>query len=52
MVAKLWKARILLKKGDKTAAITAAKEGIEDATDAKSDEYIRLNREVIEQADK
>ena len=52
MVAKLWKARVELKKGDKTAAITTAKEGVKAATDAKSDEYIRLNTEVIEQAEK
>jgi hypothetical protein len=52
MVAKLWKARVLLKKGDKTAAITTAKEGVKAATDAKSDEYVRLNTEVIEQAGK
>jgi len=52
MVAKLWKARVLSKKGDKTAAITTAKEGVKAATDAKSDEYIRLNTEVIEQAEK
>jgi len=52
MVAKLWKARVLLKKGDKTQAITTAKEGVKAATDAKSDEYIRLNTEVIEQAGK
>ncbi len=52
MVAKLWKARVLLKKGDKTAAITTAKEGVKAATDAKSDEYIRLNTEVIADAGK
>lgn len=50
MVAKLWKARVLLKKGDKTAAIATAREGIKAATDAKSDEYIRMNTEVIKQA--
>ncbi|HEV2480932.1 MAG TPA: DUF2911 domain-containing protein [Puia sp.] len=52
MVAELWKARVELKKGDKTAAIATAKEGVKAATDAKSDEYIRLNTEVIEQAGK
>ena len=52
MVAKLWKARVLLKKGDKSAAVTTAQEGVKAATDAKSDEYIRLNKEVIEQAGK
>jgi hypothetical protein len=52
MVAKLWKARILLKKGDKTAAATTAQEGVKAATEAKSDEYIRLNTEVIAEAGK
>lgn len=52
MVAKLWKARVLLKKGDKTAAVATAREGIKAATEAKSDEYIRLNKEVIAQAGK
>jgi hypothetical protein len=52
MVAKLWKARVLLKKGDKTAAAATAQEGVKAATEAKSDEYIRLNTEVIAQAGK
>ncbi len=52
MVAKLWKARVLLKKGDKSAAITTAQEGVKAATEAKSDEYIRLNTEVIAEAGK
>lgn len=47
MVARLWKARVLLKKGDKSAAITTAQEGVKAATEMKSDEYIRLNTEVI-----
>jgi hypothetical protein len=47
MVAKLWKARILLKKGDKTAAAAIAKDGIKAASDAKSEEYLRLNSEVL-----
>ena len=50
MVAKLWKARILLKKGDKSAAAATAQEGVKAATEAKSDEYIRLNTEVIAEA--
>ena len=50
MVAKLWKARVLLKKGDKSAAVSTAQEGIKAATIAKSDEYIRLNTEVISEA--
>jgi len=52
MVAKLWKARVLLKKGDKSAATTTAKEGVKAATDMKSDEYVRLNTEVITEAGK
>jgi hypothetical protein len=52
MVAKMWKARVLLKKGDKSAAITTAQEGIKAATEMKSDEYIRLNTEVIAEAGK
>ena len=52
MVAKLLKARVLLKKGDKSAATAAAQEGVKAATEAKSDEYIRLNTEVITEAGK
>jgi Protein of unknown function (DUF2911) len=52
MVAKLWKARVLLRKGDKSAAIATAQEGVKAATEAKSDEYIRLNSEVITEAGK
>jgi len=51
-VPKLWKARILLKKGDKAAAIATAQEGVKLATDMKTDEYVRLNNEVIAQAKK
>jgi len=51
-VPKLWKARILLRKGDKAAAITTAQEGVKMATDMKTDEYVRLNNEVIAQAKK
>jgi hypothetical protein len=52
MVAKLWKARVLLKKGDKPNAAATAQEGVKAATDAKNDEYIRLNTEVIAEAGK
>jgi hypothetical protein len=51
-VAKLWKARVLLRKGDKSAAIATAQEGIKAAAADKSDEYIRLNTEVITEAGK
>jgi len=52
MVAKLWLARVQLKKGDKAAAEATAREGVKAATEAKSDEYIRLNTEVIAEAGK
>ena len=51
-VPKLWKARILLKKGNKAAAIATAQEGAKIAADMKTDEYVRLNNEVIAQAKK
>jgi hypothetical protein len=52
MVAKLWTARVLLKKGDKASAITTAQEGVKAANEMKSDEYVRLNQEVITEAGK
>ena len=52
MVVKLWKARVLLKKGDKAAAMVTANEGLKAAETAKSEEYIRLNSEVIVAAGK
>ena len=51
-VPKLWKARILLRKGDKAAAIATAEEGIKAAEAGKTPEYVRLNEEVIAQAKK
>jgi hypothetical protein len=51
-VPKLWKARILLRKGNKAAAINTAQEGVKMATDMKTDEYVRLNNELIAQAKK
>jgi hypothetical protein len=47
MVAKLWKARVLLKLGDKAAAANTAQEGITAAEAEKNDEYVRLNKEVL-----
>ncbi|MXV50170.1 DUF2911 domain-containing protein [Pedobacter sp. HMF7647] len=47
---KYWKARILLKNGDKQGAIATAQEGVQLAKDAKTDEYVRLNESVIAQA--
>ena len=52
MVAKLWVARVQLKKGDKAAALATAQEGVKAATDLKNDEYIRLNKEVVAEAGK
>ena len=49
---KYWKARIELKAGDKTSAIATAKEGLKLAEEEKNPEYIRLNKEVIAQAEK
>lgn len=51
-VPKVWKARILLKEGDKAAAIATAQEGVKLAQADKNDEYVRLNSEVIAQAKK
>ena len=48
--AKYWKARILLKMGDKPAAIETANEGIKLATEGSDIEYIRLNKEVLAEA--
>ncbi|HTE01275.1 MAG TPA: DUF2911 domain-containing protein [Mucilaginibacter sp.] len=48
---KYWKARIQLKTGDKKGAIATAKEGLKLATDEKNAEYIRLNKEVLTQAE-
>lgn len=49
-VPKLWKARILLRRGDKAAAIATAQEGARLAAEMKTPEYVRLNNEVIAQA--
>jgi len=45
-----WKAQIQLKKGDKLGASATAELGKLAAEKANSDEYIRLNNEVIEKA--
>jgi len=47
---KYWIARIQLKLGDKTAAIAAANEGLKLANAEPNAEYIRLNKEVLEDA--
>jgi hypothetical protein len=46
---KVWKARILLKKGDKAAALATAQEGVRLAHEAKDGEYERLNAAVVKQ---
>ena len=51
-IPKLWKARVLLKKGDKAGAIATAGAGAKAAEAGKSPEYLRLNNEVIAQAKK
>jgi len=45
-----WKAQIQLKKGDKTGAKATAELGKAAAEKAKSEEYIRLNNQIIEKA--
>ena len=47
---KYWKARILLKAGDKTGAIQAATEGVAMAKAANNDEYVKLNTQFLKEA--
>lgn len=47
---KYWKARILLKMGDKKGAINAAKVGLFIAEKDENAEYIRMNKEVLRDA--
>ncbi len=47
---KYWKARIQLKMGDKAGATASANEGLKLAMQEPNAEYIRLNKEVLEQA--
>jgi hypothetical protein len=47
---KLWKSRLLLRKGDKPGAIAAAEEGITLSKASKDDEYARLNKEALDHA--
>jgi hypothetical protein len=49
---KLWKGRIQLKMGDKAGAQTSAQAGIDLATATKTDEYVRLNAELLAEAKK
>ncbi|MFD2146837.1 DUF2911 domain-containing protein [Mucilaginibacter antarcticus] len=47
---KYWKGRILLKMGNKKAAIAAAKIGLEIAEKDENAEYIRMNTDVLREA--
>lgn len=49
---KLWKGRIQLKMGDKAGAQATAQAGIAVATEAKNEEYIRLNTQLLAEAKK
>lgn len=48
--AKYWLARLQLKTGDKKSAIVAANEGLKLALTQNSQEYVRLNKEVLHDA--
>lgn len=47
---KVWKARILLKMGNKAAALSTALDGVKLAKDQKDEEYEHLNQAVADQA--
>ena len=49
---KYWIARIKLRLGDKAGAIESANEGLTLATQKSSLEYIRMNKEVLQDAQK
>ena len=49
---KYWKARILLKSGNKAGAAQAAKEGVAIAEKSNNGEYIKLNNQVLGEATK
>lgn len=49
---KYWKSRILLKSGNKAAAVKAAEEGIKMATELKNSEYVKLSTQALEAAKK
>jgi hypothetical protein len=48
---KYWKAKIQLKMGDKAAAIVSANEGLKLALKEPNAEYIRLNKEILSEAE-
>lgn len=47
---KVWKARILLKMGNKAAALSTAQEGVKLAKEQNDKEYEHLNQAVVDQA--
>lgn len=49
---KYWKARIQLKAGDKQGAIATATQGVEIAKQQNNAEYVKLNGQVIAEAQK
>lgn len=49
---KYWKAKILLKAGDKAGAVANAKESLELAKKEKIQEYVNLNNQLLKQAGK
>jgi hypothetical protein len=49
---KLWKGRVQLKMGDKAGAQATAQSGIAIATEIKNAEYVRLNSQLLAEANK
>lgn len=47
---KYWLARLQLKTGDKKSAITSANEGLKLALAQNSQEYVRMNKEILHDA--
>ncbi|SHM98764.1 DUF2911 domain-containing protein [Mucilaginibacter sp. OK098] len=47
---KYWLARLQLKTGDKKSAITSANEGLKLALAENSQEYVRMNKEILHDA--
>lgn len=47
---KYWRAKIQLKAGDKAGAIKTATEGVAMAKAANNEEYVKLNTQVLEEA--
>jgi hypothetical protein len=49
---KLWKGRVQLKMGDAAGAQATAQAGIDIAKEIKNDEYVRLNTQLLDQANR